>query len=149
MDIIRVWETVLLDELQGRGKRMKEDSRIKKTTLYQWRCSLTGWCCLVYSFLWLLPRVFTCLSLPPVCADRSKKTICPRVLITMKGVYVLIHVTSYGEWASTHQFLLPLSLSLTHSISAYSGKKISMWNHTVPRHCSFKYPVQWLATLCH
>lgn len=141
MEIMWVWETVFLGDLQGREKRMKEGSWIKKTSLHQQRCSLTVWCydsgpCLISSLT--LAKGFNALT-PPTCPCRWEQRLCLRVCWALWKEFMYLYMSSATRNRRAHMSFF----SLFFFNAGLQQKKISMWNHTLPRHCCSNAQFSW------
>lgn len=121
MEIMWVWETVFLGDLQGREKRMKEGSWIKKTSLHQQRCSLTVWCydsgpCLISSLT--LAKGFNALT-PPTCPCRWEQRLCLRVCWALWKEFMYLYMSPATRNRRAHMSFF----SLFFLMLAYSRKK--------------------------
>lgn len=147
MDISGVWETVLLDDLQGRGKRMKDDSWIKKTTLYQWRCSLTGRCwdsrpCLFFPLT--LAKGFN-LLIPPICLCRQSED-CMSTCVGHHERRVYIYLCYQPQGMGKHTTVSSLLLLFPNTVPQWkkSAHEVVFYLGIAAAHTQ----VQWLAAFC-
>lgn len=149
MDISGVWETVLLDDLQGRGgEKMKDDSWIKKTTLYQWRCSLTGRCwdsgpCLFFPLT--LAKSFN-LLVPPICLCRQERRLHVHVCWSPRKEGIYLHALPAPGNGQAHSsffssFLFPNPVPQWKK----SAREVVFYLGIAAAHTQ----VQWLAAFCH